>query len=303
MHARMYAYVACVFVVVFYSGNILVGSTLSDLPPFTVSFFRVTIAAVLLAPLGWRAAWRQRAVFRRHLGPLLLLTVTGVAFFNTFIYAALHYTSAANVSVLEAVIPVATAVLSAWLLRERLRVVQWTGVLVSLAGAVWVVRGGSVGAVGGWNLGDLIMVGAIVSWALYSIAVRRYLHLFPEYGALLVMNVLALVLLAPFVTTEWLSGGVPGALGQGSTWAGLGYLGLFPAFIALLLYNRAVNTLGASQAAVFLNFLPVVTMVGAYVFLGDQITVAQVLGACLVIAGVLLTTRTARRTPRGVPSG
>lgn len=301
MSARMYAYVACVFVVVFYAGNILVGATLSELPPFTVSFFRVTIAAVLLAPLGWRTAWEQRGVFRRHAGPLLLLAVTGVAFFNTFIYAALHFTSATNVSVLEAVIPVATAVLSAWLLRERLRWVQWAGVLVSLCGAVWVVRAGAGGGLSGWNFGDLIMVGAILTWALYSIAVRRYLHLFPEYGALLVMSVLAALLLAPFVAAEWLSSGVPPALGQGAVWAGLGYLGLFPAFIALLLYNRAVATLGASQAAVFLNFLPVVTMLGAFVFLGEDITLGQVLGAVLVITGVLLTTRTARRRPRPVP--
>src|SRR5690625_2532340 len=259
MSARMYAYVACVFVVVFYAGNILVGATLSDLPPFTVSFFRVVLAAVLLLPLGWRSAWEHRTTFRRHVGPLLLLTITGGAFFNTFIYAALHFTSAANVSVLEAVIPVATAVLSAWLLRERLRLVQWIGVLISLAGAIWVIRGGAEAGLTEWNLGDLIMVGAIVCWAVYSIAVKRYLHLFPEYGALLVMCLLGVLLLSPFVTAEWLRGGIPDALWHGSTWAGLAYLGAFPAF------NRAVATLGASQAAVFLNFLPVVPMLGAYV--------------------------------------
>lgn len=294
MSARAYAYVACMFVVIFYSGNILTGKALTELPPFTVAFLRVAIACLVLAPLGWRAAWRARSVFRRHAWPLLFLTVTGVTFFNTFIYAALHFTSAANVSVLEAVIPVVTALLSAWLLREMLRPVQWAGVLVSLAGALWVVQGGVTDqATTGRGLGDLIMVGAIVSWALYSVAVRRYMPLFPEYGVLLVMTALSVAVLLPFVAVEWLIVGVPD-LGQGSLWPGLVYLGIFPSVVALVLYNRAVKILGASQAAIFLNFLPVITMLGAYILLGEEITLGQVSGAGLVMAGVVLTTRVGR---------
>ncbi|TLP96780.1 DMT family transporter [Nesterenkonia salmonea] len=291
---RAHAYIACLFVVIFYSGNILVGSALNELPPITVAFFRVAIAAAVLVPLGWRSAWSNRSAFRRHIGPLLLLTLTGVTFFNTFIYGALQFTSATNVSVLEAIIPVATALLSAWLLRERLRLVQWAGVLVSFLGALWVVMGGVVDhALGGWNVGDLIMVGAIMSWALYSIAVKRYLHLFPEYGTLLVMTSLSVAVLAPLVALEWAIVGVP-ELGQWAYWPGLAYLGIFPSIVALLLYNRAVSVLGASQAAVFLNFLPVVTMIGAFLFLSEAVTAAQVGGAGLVIAGVILTTRPAR---------
>ncbi|MGO1549996.1 MAG: DMT family transporter, partial [Nesterenkonia sp.] len=294
---RTYAYIACAFVVVFYAGNILVGSALNDLPPITVTFFRLVIAAVVLLPLAWRPAWEHRATFRRHAGPLLVLTLTGVTFFSTFIYGALQFTSATNVSVLEALIPVATAVLAAWLLRERLRLVQWVGVLISFAGALWVVLAGAGEGLGGWNSGDLIMIGAILSWAVYSVAVRRYMHLLPEFSTVFVMTALSVVVLTPVVGIEWAVVGVPD-LGQWSYWPGLAYLGIFPSVIALLLYNRAVAVLGASQAAVFLNFLPVVTMIGAYAFLSETINAAQIIGAALVISGVLLTTRAARPTQR-----
>lgn len=294
---RTYAYIACAFVVVFYAGNILVGSALNDLPPITVTFFRLVIAAVVLLPLAWRPAWEHRATFRRHAGPLLVLAFSGVTFFSTFIYAALQFTSATNVSVLEAIIPVATAVLAAWVLRERLRLVQWAGVLVSFTGALWVVLAGAGEGLGGWNSGDLIMIGAILSWAVYSVAVRRYMHLFPEFSTVFVMTALSVVVLTPVVGIEWAVVGVPD-LGQWSYWPGLAYLGIFPSVIALLLYNRAVAVLGASQAAVFLNFLPVVTMIGAYAFLSETINAAQIIGAALVISGVLLTTRAARPTQR-----
>ncbi|MCW2135274.1 DMT family transporter [Arthrobacter sp. VKM Ac-2550] len=291
----MRAYLMCILVVVFYSGNILVGKALADLPPFTIAFLRVAIAFVVLLPFGYRGAREAAPLFRRHFKPLLFMTVTGVAAFTTFLYAALQFTSATNVSVLEAAIPAVTVALSAWLLREKLRWIQLFGVALSLFGSVWVVLEGQVFQLGnlGWNAGDALMVGAVASWALYSIGVRKYLHLFPSYGSVLVMSGLSVLMLLPFMAGEWLILGVPD-LGSSGHWWGLVYLGVFPSVVALILYNRAVAILGASQASVYLNFLPVGTMLGAYFLLGETITAMQVLGAGLVIAGVLFTTRAKR---------
>jgi drug/metabolite transporter (DMT)-like permease len=291
----MRAYLMCILVVVFYSGNILVGKALADLPPFTIAFLRVAIAFVVLLPFGYRGARQAAPLFRQHFKPLLFMTVTGVAAFTTFLYAALQFTSATNVSVLEAAIPAVTVALSAWLLREKLRWIQLFGVALSLFGSVWVVLEGQVFQLGdlGWNAGDALMVGAVASWALYSNGVRKYLHLFPSYGAVLVMTGLSVLMLLPFMVGEWLILGVPDLDSSGHWW-GLVYLGVFPSVVALILYNRAVAILGASQASVYLNFLPVGTMLGAYFLLGETITAMQILGAGLVIAGVLFTTRAKR---------
>ena len=291
----MRAYLMCILVVVFYSGNILVGKALADLPPFTIAFLRVAIAFVVLLPFGYRGARQAAPLFRQHFKPLLFMTVTGVAAFTTFLYAALQFTSATNVSVLEAAIPAVTVALSAWLLREKLRWIQLFGVALSLFGSVWVVLDGQVFQLGdlGWNAGDALMVGAVTSWSLYSIGVRKYLHLFPSYGSVLVMTGLSVLMLLPFVVGEWLILGVP-ELDSSGHWWGLVYLGVFPSVVALILYNRAVAILGASQASVYLNFLPVGTMLGAYFLLGETITAMQILGAVVVIAGVLFTTRAKR---------
>lgn len=68
-------------------------------------------------------------------------------------------------------------------------------------------------------------------------------------------------------------------------------MGIFPSVLALIFYNRAVEILNPSQASIFLNFLPVITMIGAYFWLGETVTVTQIVGALAVIGGVLLTTR------------
>jgi drug/metabolite transporter (DMT)-like permease len=286
------AYLLCVLVVVFYAGNILTGKALSDLPPITIAFARLVIAFAVLLPIGWRSAWLARRSFVEHGRPLLLMTATGVAFFTTLIYAALKFTSATNVSVLEAVIPAVTVVLSFFVLRERLRLIQWIGVAVSLMGAVSVVMDGNLLALGSvdWNKGDGIMAAAVLCWAVYSITVRRHMRHFPEFGALVVMTGLSILILCPLVITEWLLiGEMP--LEPGPYWWGLLYLGVFPSVVALAFYNRAVATLGASQASAFLNFLPVATMLGAFAFLDEQISAAQIVGAALVMVGVFVTLR------------
>ncbi|UOQ48565.1 DMT family transporter [Gracilibacillus caseinilyticus] len=279
-------------VVIFYGGNILVGKAINDLPPFTIAFFRLFIALLVLLPIGWKSAWHYRSVFVTHRWPFLMMTLSGITFFNTFIYGALQYTTATNVSVLETVIPVVTVILSVFLLKEKLRNVQWIGIVLSFFGAIWVVLDGRILALTSmnWNIGDGIMVGAIFSWSIYSICVKKYMHLFPAYGSLLVMTGISVLVLLPVVGIEWMIRGVPSFNGAVHI-ASLFYLGIFPSFIALLFFNRAVDILGPSKASVFLNFLPVVTVIGAYFWLGETITTMKIIGAVLVICGVFITTQ------------
>nr|WP_255421366.1 DMT family transporter [Paraliobacillus sp. X-1268] len=281
-----------IFVVIFFAGNILIGKAINDLAPFTIAFFRLFVAFLVVLPVGLKSAWNNRELFLKYKKPFIIMSLTGVTFFNMFIYASLQFTTASNVSVLETVIPVITILLSAWLLKERLRKIQWAGVILSVFGAVWVVLNGEVMQITtiNWNIGDFIMVGAILCWAVYSIYVKQYMHFFPSIAGLLVMTSISLIVLFPLVMMEWLFLGVPD-LFQSEYVVSLLYLGIFPSLIALLLYNHAVQKLGASKASLFLNFLPVITMLGAYLWLGESITLIQIGGALLVIVGVIITTQ------------
>lgn len=285
-----------VFVVIFYAGNILVGSDINSLPPLTIAFFRLLVATIILLPFGIRQISDLRLAIQEYKMPFLMMTLTGVTFFNTFIYGALQFTSTTNVAVLEASIPIVTVISSAFLLKEKLTTVQWTGVIVSLLGAIWVVLDGRLFQLAtiGWNIGDAIMLGAVTSWAAYSILVKKYMHYFPTYGTILIMSGISALLIFPFVAIEWFAFGVP-TLFEMRYLAGLIYLGIFPSVVALVFYNKAVSKLGASQASIFLNFLPVATMIGAYFWLGEMVSMMQILGALAVMGGVLLTIRSSDR--------
>src|SRR5699024_8785396 len=179
-----------VLVVTMYAGNILVGKAINDLPPLTITFFRLFVAFIVLFPIGYRSAWRYRSKLMTYKKPILIMTFTGITFFNTFIYAALRFTTTANISVLEASIPVATIILSVIMLNERLARLVLSVVFISLLGAIWVILDGKILQLFSmkWTPGEALMLGAIISWAIYSIYVKKYNHLFPPFGSLLVMT-------------------------------------------------------------------------------------------------------------------
>ncbi|SDX42505.1 DMT family transporter [Salimicrobium album] len=293
-------YFLLILVVIMFSGNIIIGKAINDLPPYTIAFLRLVVAFIVLLPIGLRSARQYKETFFTYKKPFLIMTLTGITFFNTFIYASLQFTTSTNVSVLETIIPVVTVILSAYILKEKIYKIQWLGVFVSLLGAMWVVMDGNIYQLAAieWNIGDAIMIGAIATWAIYSIFVKQYMPLFPNYGALLVMSGLSVLVLLPVVILEWIILGVP-VFDTGNI-AGIFYLGVFPSFLAISMYNTAVDKVGASKSSIFLNLLPVFTMTGASVWLGEDVTLTQVGGAITVIAGVIVTTQGDRLSRRRI---
>lgn len=122
--------------------------------------FPVARCLCFLLPIGIRSAWKARKTFREYKGPLFSDDPYRSHFFNTFIYGALQFTTATNVSVLETVIPVVTVVLSALIVKEKLPLIKCIGVMLSFLGAVWVVMDGRLLELfsSSWNVGDVIMI-------------------------------------------------------------------------------------------------------------------------------------------------
>ncbi|CAM3991333.1 DMT family transporter [Alkalicoccus chagannorensis] len=279
-----------ILVTMFYAGNILVGRALNELPPFTIAYTRLLLAFLLLLPFA-PAAWRHRGLFWTYRWPFFWMTAAGVTFFNTFIYGSLQYTTAANVAVLETLIPAVTVIAAFLLLHEPLKARQWTGASISFFGALFVITEGRIDTLltMEWNPGDILMSGAVICWTAYSLLVRKYMHLFPSLAALFLMNFLSILMLLPFIAVEWSLGGVPVPFTLNEI-SGLLYLGIFPSVVALFLFNKAVAALGAGRSSIFLNLLPVFTIAGSVLLLQEPVSSPQIIGAGVLIAGVMMST-------------
>ena len=290
----MHPYLLLTLTALFWSGNIVLGRAIrADVPPLALAFWRWVVSLLLTLPLALPHLRRQWPLLRRAWKPVVVLGLLGVGTYNTFAYIALQYTPATNVVLLNSVIPVATISLAALFLKQRLRRVQWAGVLLSLSGVAAIVSRGDFAALAGMrlNVGDLWMLGAIFAWAVYTLGLQwrpEGVHPMLLLAAFVVVGLLAL---APAYAWEIAQGRLilvtSGALG------GIAYTGVFPGFIGYIFYNRAVGEVGASKASLFIHLMPVFGTLLAAVFLAEIPQPYHYAGIALIISGIYLTTAAA----------
>jgi drug/metabolite transporter (DMT)-like permease len=276
---------------IIFSGNILIGKAISDLPPVTITFFRCFIAFLILLPIGLQELKKNRSLLLQEWKPIVSLSLSGIVLFNLFLYASLQFTSSTNVAVIETTTPVFSVILGMLFLKERLNRVQYIGIFLSLIGAIWVITKGSWTIISQlqFNLGDVLVLLAVIAWAVYSLLIKQHSHKFPLYGSLAVMLFLAVVVLLPFAALEWRTGILH--LVEPQLIFGLLYLGIFPSVLALIFWNKGVAAIGPSRASIFLNLLPVFTIIGAVLFLGENVSIVQLIGGIVVVVGVYLSTK------------
>ncbi|TFB13920.1 DMT family transporter [Filobacillus milosensis] len=284
------SYIFLIVTVMIFSGNLIVGKAINDLPPVTIAFFRTLIAFTVVLPFGYKQFRYYYSILKENLWPLIGIALTGITTFNVLVYLSLNFTTSTNAGIVEATTPAFAMILSFLILKERLRIKHIIGTVISFIGALWVLTQGSFQALLQleFNIGDITMLVAMVVWAFYTLIVKQHNHKFPILGGTLAMVGLGAMVLLPAMMLEWFLVGVPTQLTTVSSWSGLLYLGIFPSFIALILWNQAVSDLGPSLSSVFLNLLPFFTTIGAVIFLDEQVVAAQIIGGVLVVIGVIM---------------
>lgn len=270
----------------FWSGNFVVGqAAVASMAPMDLTFWRWTLAAVpllLLAHVVEKPDWR--GVLRRW-PVLLLLSVLGMSGYTLLLYGALGHTSAVNAALITAANPALIVILAVLLLGERATRLGWLGICLGLLGVLLVLTRGELQRVFSLtiNTGELMMIGAVVLWGLYTIIARRLA--LPAIAATAVQVAIASVTLAPFA----LAMNVRLPATESEAWS-LAYIVLFPSLGAYLFWNIALKTTPSGNAGNYLNLIVVFTAL-ITVVLGTPLTLVQIVGGLLVIVGVLLTGR------------
>jgi drug/metabolite transporter (DMT)-like permease len=264
---------------------------LPDMPPLLLAALRCSIASIFLVVLLLRAnAESVRALSPGAVRAFLLLGFVGIFVSTQGSYVSIHYSTAANIILLQAATPVMTALGARVYLGERLRWLQWTGVAVSAFGVLLVITRGRLVALRPEDVhaGDLVNLVCLAGWTTYTVYSKRVLATYSPamvtagaYVAGTLMIVPVAILAAPlFPAPRWTS---PVA------WAVVLYQALMGG-IAHVWWARAIRAVGPSRSAMFLNLQPVVGLALAGLVLREQIGVWQLAGGACVLAGVTLTT-------------
>jgi drug/metabolite transporter (DMT)-like permease len=270
--------------------NMTLGRWLRDsIGPLTLAAARFFIASLFFAALLQRRPAEERRLGRdRWL--LLGMALSGVAVFTPILYLGLRFTTAVNATLINGFGPLITGLLSALLIREPMSRRQLTGAIVGLAGVIVLISGGSLAfwqAVRG-NVGDLIVLGAVALWGLYSVLGHQVMRHRSALSATALSVFLGLPLL--LLAAAWEVQTFPVSLRPEVVLAVL-YIGIAPAVIGFLSWNSGVRRLGSSGAMVFYNMLPLYGALLGYLFLGESIGPAHLLGGALIISGGLWAAR------------
>ena len=277
----------------FWGGTFVAGKwAVGEAPPFFVATLRFAIASSVLWAL---VAWRRRGSEKRFPLPedgaqwagLFSLGLTGVFLYNFVFLTGLSRTSATNGSLIVAFNPLLTAVLSAWWLKERVRPVQAGGLLLALLGVGVVITRGSVAVIRSlsFNPGDLLMLGAPLAWALYTILGKKVLRTIPPLEATAYASVIGTILLLPAAAWE-------GSLLTGARqltvygWIAVLQLALLGTVVGFVWWYEGVELLGASRAAVFVNLVPLFGVLLSALILSESLAASQLAGGILVVLGV-----------------
>jgi drug/metabolite transporter (DMT)-like permease len=263
-----------------------------DFPPVFLTTLRCIIASVFLVALLLRSGEAtMRGLTPSAVRAFVLLGIAGLCLSMQLTYVAIYYTTAANVVILSAATPVLVAVVARVYLGERLRRVQWAGVAASAFGVVLIITNGRLAAlrVEELRVGDFINLVSIGGWTAYTVYGKRVLGTYSPalattgayvMGTLMLLPTAAIT--APFFPAPRLTSLL--------AWTVVLYQALAGA-VAHVWWYRAVEVVGPSRAAIFMNLQPVVGLALAALVLAEPLTAWQLIGGSFVLAGVALTTR------------
>lgn len=282
-YLKLLATMAC------WGGTFVAGRMLAGVvPPFHAAFLRFSIAGTVLLWLLHRFEGRLPPLDRRQLGAVTLLGLTGVLGYNAAFFTGLQSVSAGRAGLIIALNPVGITLLSALIGGEPLSRIRCFGVLLSVTGAMLVISRGNLDLLlEGIGVGELMLLGCVISWSLYSVIGRRAMRQLSSLAAVTYSAVIGALLLLPLAA---LQGDLSKVAGYGHlAWGSIAYLAIFGTVLGFLWYYQSIREIGTVRAAVFINFVPVFAMLFGLLLLDEPLTSTVLQGGVLILIGAWIT--------------
>lgn len=268
---------------------------LSQIPPISIALFRQIIAVMTLIILLTLTGTKLK-IARRDAGYIVLASFFGIVMYFVLENTGLLYTTASNASMIVASLPIFTIFAEALLFRLRVTGGMILCLILSTIGVALVVTVDGRLDLSSLRLwGNLLVMGAIISWVIYTILNRRLSESYPSLTLTTFQSAASIILFIPLVIPEM--GRWPAASEITLTvFANLLFLGVFCSGFAYVFYIYASRRLGLTVVSAFLNLIPVVTVIFGHLLLQDTLSWMQVLGMALIMTAIYYLNRLMRVT-------
>ena len=261
-----------------------------SLPPFTIAAIRFGLASLVLWVGAHLLGMRLAPIRRADLALIAGLGLTAIAGYNYLFLTGLRLAPATDGSlIVPGLAPVATALLAAPILGERLRRGTLAGLVLAVVGLLLVVnpQGGTTSA--DRLVGDAMFLGGAVLWGIYSVLGRIAGVRFDPVSATLYGAVAGTLVLLPLALAE----GGPSRLPHADigAWLGIGYLAVFGTVAGFVGLHVGIRRIGAARASAFALLVPVFGVSSSAWLLGEPLAPLTLVGGGVILAGLWLVER------------
>ena len=289
---RTFIYAILCLMPLFFSTNLIFGrATVPLVEPWTLAFLRWSIAFLILLPFCWSSLFQTMPIFRQHWATLILLGFLGMWICGAVVYFALKYTTATNGTLIYTTSPIIVVILE-WQFRGRKMVPrELIGILLSIIGIFAIVFKGSLQQLLEleFSLGDLLILVSAISFALYSLILKR--EVFSEVPSLTMFAIVSCagaITLLPFAVFEivYFQAFPTG----GKEWLNITGMVFISSILAFLIFQIGVKHVGPSLTSLFMYLLPLYGVGLSVIFLNESIEIYHIFGSILIISGVITAT-------------
>ena len=210
MNKTNLAYILLVLTTIFWSGNFIVGkaATIYEIPPFSLNFFRWLFAGIILLPFTFKEIGLKKNYIKENVGLFIILGITSITVFNSIVYYSLYFTQVITGVLMISTIPIWIILISSLLKIEKTNIYQIFGILLSLIGVVAIITKSDLEVIKGleFNKGDLSIIVAMFSWAIFSTLLKKKKLEVSQITLLQVVIIFGLIFLTPIYIIELLLG-------------------------------------------------------------------------------------------------
>ena len=277
----------------FWAGNFMIGkfAFFSNVPPMSLVFLRWSLVWLILFPFTYREILRHKEIILRNLPILFFLALTSVGLFNSFTYLSLVYTQVINASLFNTAIPAIIIFLCFIFNIEKTNKYQIVGLIISVLGILSIITKLNLEIILSlnFNKGDLIMIGGVISWGLYSSILKKKKFTLPLLTLVHILCSFGLIFIFPQFMYEVAQGKVIDL--NIDLFYILIFLALFPSIGSYYCWAGAVSIIGANRAGIFLSLIPLFSTIMAIWFYKEQFQFFHLIGAVLIILGLFLSNK------------
>ena len=273
--------------ILLWAGNVIVSKlSAHTIDPSAITFYRLLLAVALMSLFTLKPAWLNRAAIVPQLPKLALLGFLAMALFQSLSYVAAQTTTATNMAIITALVPLMTMVASTLLLGEAPTTGMIGGGILSLAGVVYLITQGNLAMLlaNGVHVGDLLMLFAALAYAIYGVLLKRWHVGLPSWQSIYLQALFALLLMLPMLLRLPAAEAVP----TRASVPLILYAGVLASVVLPFLWMQGVKHLGPNRCALFMNVLPIATALIAISMLGETLHLYHVLGGGAALVGVIV---------------